>query len=284
MQQKPSPARRRPWTRAAPLAVLAGALIAFLALDGGQFLSLELIKTNRDMLLHYVHEHHALAALLAVAIYTGATALSIPGATVLSLTVGFLFGRWTGTVIILISATGGALLVFLATRYLFAGLAEQRMGKTVRRLASGFERDGFHYLLFLRLVPVFPFWLVNIAPAVTRLRVRTYMAATMLGILPGAFVFSNLGESLSGITGTEQLLSRQSVLALLLLGVFALIPVAVRHMRRGAGPGEEDAVNGGRGAIAQGAPGEAGRSSAGWITMNDGASGTRTADIPDRNH
>ncbi len=222
-------------SRAARLALLllmAAAVATFFALDGPSYLTLETIKSQRDALLALTEEHTLLAALVAMALYTLSTALSLPGATVLSLVVGFLFGRWLGTALILVSATAGATLVFLAARYLFAEAARRRLeGSRAAALIEGFERDAFNYLLFLRLVPLFPFWLVNLAPAFTAIRLRTYIAATAIGILPGCFVFANLGQSLGRIDSLDQLLSLQTLLALALLGALALIPVVARRRR-----------------------------------------------------
>jgi uncharacterized membrane protein YdjX (TVP38/TMEM64 family) len=164
-------------------------------------------------------------------VYTASTALSLPVATPLSLTVGFLFGVWVGTAAILFSATLGATLAFLAARYVFAESVSRRMGTTVRKVISEFHRNDFNYLLFLRMVPLFPFWLINLATAFTPIKVQTYVAATAIGIIPGAFVFTNLGQSLGRIDSPDQLLSFKTVSALILLGIFSLIPVFVKKVR-----------------------------------------------------
>ncbi|HEX7239041.1 MAG TPA: VTT domain-containing protein [Longimicrobiaceae bacterium] len=131
----------------------------------------------------------------------------------------------------------GATAVFLGARYLFADAARKRLGPRARRLAEGFGEDAASYLLFMRLVPVFPFWLTNLVPAFAPVRVRTYVATTAVGILPGSFVFANLGESLGRIGSADQLLSREVVGSLALLGLLALVPVAVRRLRKPK-PGE----------------------------------------------
>jgi uncharacterized membrane protein YdjX (TVP38/TMEM64 family) len=226
------------------LALFIGGLIAFFALGGPQYLSLDSIKANRDHLLALTAAHYATAIVIAFGVYLAATTLSIPGASLLSLTVGMLFGRWVGSAIILLAATVGATLAFLAARYLFAGFARRRLGLDrpaatdgdppglAARLNQGFNDDAFNYLLFLRLVPLFPFWLVNLATAFSEVTVRTYVAATALGILPGVFVFANLGQSLGRIDSTAQLVSPATLGAFALLGLFALVPVLVRRLRR----------------------------------------------------
>lgn len=209
-----------------------GALATFFALGGQRYLTLEILQQNRDALLAYTQTHFWQALLIAVGIYTAATAFSVPGGVILSLAIGFLFGRWVGTGMILVAATAGATLVFLAARYLFADAARQKLGGRLRDLSDGFARDGFNYLLFLRLVPLFPFWLVNLAPAFTSIRLSTYVAATAIGIIPGAFVFANLGQSLGRIQSTSQLVSVETLGALALLGVLALVPVLAKNFMR----------------------------------------------------
>nr|WP_240978667.1 TVP38/TMEM64 family protein [Longimicrobium terrae] len=169
-----------------------------------------------------------LAVLLA---YTVATALSFPGGVLLSLAVGFLFGRWVGTGLVVVAATVGATLAFLSARYLFADAMRQRMGPRLARLSRGFEENAFNYILFTRLVPLFPFWLMNLVPAFTPVRVRVFIVATAIGILPGSFVFTNLGESLASIESAGDLLSAQTLLALGLLGTLSLLPIAIKKFR-----------------------------------------------------
>jgi uncharacterized membrane protein YdjX (TVP38/TMEM64 family) len=221
----------RNWLKPLIFFIFAGGLIAFFALGGDQYLTLETVKSHRDDMLTYVQQHRLLMITGAIIVYTVSTALSIPGALILSLTVGFLFGRWIGTAIIVISATFGATLVFLAARYLFADAAQRRVGNVARKIITGFHANAFNYLLFLRLVPVFPFWLVNLVPAFTPIHLRTYFAATAIGIIPGSFVFANLGQSLGRIDSADQILSPQILMAFVLLGLFALIPVAVKKYK-----------------------------------------------------
>ncbi|HEY3326404.1 MAG TPA: TVP38/TMEM64 family protein [Novimethylophilus sp.] len=219
------------WLKGLIALVFIGALAAFFALGGQRYLTLDTLQQNRDALLDYTQAHFWKALLIAVTVYTAATAFSMPGGVLLSLTTGFLFGRWVGTGVIFISATIGAALVFLAARYLFADAMRAKLGGRLRDMSEGFARDGFHYLLFLRLVPLFPFWLVNLAPAFTGIRLSTYVAATGIGVIPGAFVFANLGQSLGRIRSTSQLVSTETLGALALLGVLALVPVLVKRFR-----------------------------------------------------
>ncbi len=218
------------WQRATILAVLLVAVTAFFALGGGHWLSLDALQARRADLLAFTGQNFWTMIALSGVVYATATALSLPGAAILSLLTGFLFGRVTGTVVIVIAATAGATALLLLTRYLFATAARERLEGNARaaKLLAGFEQGAFSYLLFLRLVPVFPFWLVNLAAALTRIPVRTFVGATVIGIIPGSFVFANLGRFFGSINSTRGLLSVDVLVSLGLLGLLALVPLVVR--------------------------------------------------------
>jgi uncharacterized membrane protein YdjX (TVP38/TMEM64 family) len=218
-------------TKVAILALFLLALAAFFALHGEQHLSLDAVKQNRDALLGFAQAHYGVALVLAFAVYTIATALSLPTGTVLSLTLGFLFGRWVATALIVTAGTLGATILFLAARYLFGEAARRRLGALGDRINEGFTEDGFFWLLFLRLMPLFPYFLVNLAPALTDIRVRTYVAATVIGILPSTLIVTNLGQALANIESTRGLLAPDALFALSLLGLLALLPVLFHHLR-----------------------------------------------------
>lgn len=213
------------------LFIFVAGFIAFFALGGDHWLSLAALKGQRDSLLSFTETHYLATLLAAVLIYTAAVALSIPGAIILSLAVGLMFGRWVGTAVIVFSATLGATLVFLAARYLFAQAVQKRISGLAKKLIEGFNKNAFNYLLFLRLVPLFPFWLVNLAPAFTPIKLRTYVTATAIGIIPGSFVFANLGQSLGRIVSVGQLISVETLGAFALLGVLALAPVVIKRLK-----------------------------------------------------
>jgi len=219
------------WKKVLILLIFVGGFSAFFLLGGDQYLNFSTLKTNRDRLSAYTLNHYWSILIGAMAVYSASTALSLPVATLLSLTIGFLFGLWVGTGIILFSATLGATLAFLAARYVLADVVSRRMGMMAKKLIAEFHRNDFNYLLFLRLIPLFPFWLINLATAFTPIKVQTYVAATAIGIIPGAFVFTNLGRSLGRIDSPDQLLSFKTISALILLGIFALIPVFVKKVR-----------------------------------------------------
>ena len=212
-------------------ALLVGGVVAFFALGGPRYLDLATIKEHRDALLAFTESHFAAALAIAFAVYAGAVAFSLPGGLVLSLTMGFVFGRWIGTALVVVAATVGATLVFLAARYLFADAARRRLGTFGEKINAGFTKNAFSYMLFLRLVPVFPFFLVNLAPAFTTIPLRTYVLATAVGIVPGSFVFVNLGQTLARIDSLKGLVSADVLAGLGLLAAFALLPVAVQKYR-----------------------------------------------------
>ncbi len=157
--------------------------------------------------------------------YAGAVALSLPGG---ARTVACLRTSCSAAAsvprIAVAAATLGATLVFLAARYLFADAARKRLGGAGERINAGFTRHAFSYLLFLRLVPLFPFFLVNLAPAFTSIPVSTYVLATLIGIIPATFVYVNLGEALGHLDSLQGALSFNTLGALALLGLLALVP------------------------------------------------------------
>lgn len=213
------------------LAIVGGIVVAFFALGGQEYLTLDAVKANRDALLEFAEAHFVAALAIAFLVYAGTVALSLPGALVLSLAMGFVFGRWVGTVLVVTAATVGATLVFLAARYLFADAARRRMGPLGAKISAGFTANALNYLLFLRLVPLFPFFLVNLAPAFTGIRLRTYVLGTLLGIIPGSFVYVNLGQALGRIDSLAGLLAPEALGAFVLLGALALLPVIFRKVR-----------------------------------------------------
>lgn len=224
-------ARRRLWLRLAVAALLVGGLVAFVAAGGAQWLTLDALKAHRATLVSYAQTNFAAAFAAAFLLYVAMTLFSLPGGGVMSLAVGFVFGRWVGTILVVAAATIGATLLFLAARYVFSDFARRRLGALGERINAGFTENAFEYMLFLRLVPAFPYFLVNLAPAFTSIPVRTYALATFIGIIPGTFVFVNLGETLGTIDSLSGLLSWQTLGAFALLGALGLLPVLWRKYR-----------------------------------------------------
>lgn len=208
--------------------ILLAGIGAFFYFDLGQYLTLETLKANRDSLLQYTTSHYETAVALFILIYILQTAFSLPGGAVLTLTGGFLFGSLLGTLYVNLGATAGATLAFLAARYLFHGWVEQRFGDRLGAIQEGFAKDAFMYLLTLRLIPIFPFFLLNLVSGLTRIKLGTYVLATSLGILPGSFVFAFAGRQLGTINSLSEIASPPVLLAFTLLGLLALMPVIYR--------------------------------------------------------
>ncbi|HEX9938066.1 MAG TPA: VTT domain-containing protein [Longimicrobium sp.] len=219
------------WKKLALAAVIVGAIAAFFALGGHRWLDFGALKANRARMLEFTERNYATVIVGVAAAYIVLTALSLPQAALLTLASGFLLGRWVGTAVVVVAATIGATLAFLAARYLFADAARRKMGPRLQRLSRGFEEDAFSYLLFLRLVPVFPFWMVNLVSAFTPVTVRTYVAATFIGIVPGTFVYCNLGRRLATLQSGSDLFDRETLVALALLGTLSLVPIAWKKIR-----------------------------------------------------
>lgn len=189
------------------------ALLLGLRFSGlGDLLGLEALRTHRAALTGLVAAHPVLAALAFMAAYVLAVAFSVPGAVWLTIAGGFLFGAWLGTALTVVAATIGATLVFLLARRLFGADALERLGAPAQRLAEGLRRDAAAYLLVLRLVPLFPFFLVNLVPAFAGVGLGVFVATTCLGIVPATLVFSLAGAGLGGVLDQGGALDLRSVL------------------------------------------------------------------------
>lgn len=209
-------------------AVIAVSIGAFFYFDLGRFLSLAALKDNRDKLLSFTEANYVSAAVLFILAYIAVTGLSLPGAVILTLAGGFLFGSMFGTLFVNVGATTGATLAFLAARYLLRDAVEQKFGKWVGPLQEGFTSNAFSYLMTLRLIPLFPFFVVNLVSGLTRMNLGTYVAATALGIIPGSFVYAYAGQQLGTINSIKEIASPNVVAAFVLLGLLALVPTVYK--------------------------------------------------------
>jgi uncharacterized membrane protein YdjX (TVP38/TMEM64 family) len=238
-----APAKRAFLRRVWPLAVLLAGLVAFFALGLDRYLSLQALADNRDWLMAQVRDVPVLAALIYAVVYAGVAAFSIPGGAVLTILGGFLFGTWLGTLYAVTGATLGSVAVFLAARTALADTLRAKAGGAVQRMRAGFQENALSYLLFLRLIPVFPFWLVNLVPALVGVPLRTYVIGTFAGIIPGTFVFASVGSGLDALVaagdklGLHTLLQPNVLLPILGLGLLSLLPVAYKKWRARRAPG-----------------------------------------------
>lgn len=210
------------------LGLFALAVGAFVYFDITQYLSLEALKANRDSLLAYTETHYATAVAVFILAYCLQAALSLPGAAMFTLAGGFLFGTVAGVLYVNIAATSGATLAFLASRYLLRDWVERTFGDRLGPFQEGFATSAFSYLMTLRLVPLFPFFLVNLVSGLTRIRVGQYVLATSLGIIPGSVVFANAGRQLGSINSLGEIASPPVLGAFALLGLLALVPILYR--------------------------------------------------------
>jgi len=203
-----------------------------------QWLTFEHLKAKHVVLKNFVASHFVLMVFSFLGVYILTTALSIPGALLLSLLGGYLFAQPLSTILVVIGATCGATLIFLAARTAIGDLLKKKAGPFLQKMEKGFKENAASYLLFLRLVPVFPFWLVNLAPAFFQIKLRTFIWTTVVGILPGSFVFTQAGRGLGAIFETQKefsigtVLNLQVKIALIALGIFALIPILIKKIMK----------------------------------------------------
>ncbi len=229
------------WQRLWPVALLLIGLALFFALGLGRYFSFEQLKLHRADLLGFVASYPVWAFLLFAAAYAIVVAFSLPVAALVSVTGGFLFGSLLGASGNVIGATVGAIAVFIATKTALADTLRARAGPFVQSMEAGFKDNALSYMLVLRLVPIFPFFLVNIVPALLGVSLRTFALGTFFGIIPGAFVFASIGAGLGSVFDRGEAFSLKGaltpeiIIALVGLALLSLVPV-VYKMWRGRRP------------------------------------------------
>lgn len=202
------------------------------------YLTFESLKEKREALLQYRDQYPVLAPITFILLYITITALSVPGAVFVTLFGGFLFPQPLSTIYVLIGATIGASIIFLAAKTAFGDLLREKAGPVLQKMESGFRENAVSYLLFLRFIPIFPFWLVNLAPAFFGVTLWTFVWTTFIGILPGSAVYTQVGAGLGAILDSGEEFSISAVfnwklrIALIALGLFVLIPVIVKKFRK----------------------------------------------------
>jgi uncharacterized membrane protein YdjX (TVP38/TMEM64 family) len=240
-----------------PVVVVGALALLVYTMGWHRELSLESLVHHRATIDQFVGDHRLAAIAGFIAIYIAVVALSVPGAVFLTTTGGFLFGVLVGGLTSIVGATIGATGVFLIAKSAFGEFLLRRAGPVAAKLAAGFRADAFSYLLFLRLVPVFPFFLVNLATALTGVKLRTFVAATAIGIVPGTFAYALFGAGLDSVIAMQETVynacraagrqdcrldfdlktafTPQLLAGLVALGIAALIPVAVKYFRGRSG-------------------------------------------------
>lgn len=248
-----------PLKRFLPVGVLVAVMALVVSQGWHHYLSLETIAKNRDWLNAMVGEHKLLALSAYFLAYVAVVSMSLPGGVLLTITGGFLFGPILGGSVSVVAATVGATCLFLIAKTSFGEALAAKAGPWLARLTAGFQENALNYLLFLRLVPAFPFWLVNLAPALLGVRLKTFIVGTLIGIIPGTFAFSYVGAGLDSIIDTTRvdfqkclaehpgmsaaeagcsfsinpgsLVTKELLIAFAALGLVALIPVFIRKWK-----------------------------------------------------
>jgi uncharacterized membrane protein YdjX (TVP38/TMEM64 family) len=217
--------------------ILAAGLILFFVLGLDLYLSFEALHENRERLRNLVEANGTLAIAALILGYALAVAFSLPAGAVLTIAAGFLFGTVVAASCVVVGATLGASAVFLAARTAFADLLRAKAGAGMRRMEAGFRENAFHYLLVLRLIPIFPFWLVNLVPAFLGVTLRTYVLATLIGIIPGTVVYASLGNGLGAIFAAGEtpdlgiIFHPEVLLPILALAALAALPVVYKKVK-----------------------------------------------------
>ncbi len=225
---------RRFW----PLALLVVAIAIAWVAGLSQHISWAALARNQALLVTWVASHPVTAPLLYLLIYAAAVLLSLPESAVLTVAAGLLFGTLSGGILAVIGSSAGAIALFLAVRYHLANAIARRRGRFIDAVRMGLRRDGFSYLLAVRLVPAFPFWLVNLAAALSGMRLAPYAAATVLGVIPATFIYASIGTGLGDVLAAgarpdlSVIFSPRILGPLIGLAALALLPVLWRHRKR----------------------------------------------------
>jgi uncharacterized membrane protein YdjX (TVP38/TMEM64 family) len=219
-----APETGKSWAgKAAVIGLVVMGIFAFRYFDLGQYLSLDYIKASQER-FDLLYRSHRLAVIGAyMAIYIAVTALSLPGAVVMTLAGGGLFGLAVGTVAISFASTIGATLACLVSRFLLREWVQGRFGEKLAAINAGIEKEGAFYLFSLRLVPLFPFFVINLAMGLTRMRLWTYFWVSQVGMLPGTVVYVNAGKELARIDSLSGILSPGLLVSFALLGIFPIV-------------------------------------------------------------
>ena len=221
-----------------PLGVLALIIMLIYAFDIHTYLSFDSLKEHRTFLQQFVQEQFALAIVMFFFTYVIVVALSLPGAGIMSITSGFLFGTLLGTAVAMSAATVGATLIFLIAKTALGESLQKKAGPWLEKMRGGFQENAFNYLLTLRLVPIFPFFIINLVPAFLGVKLRDYVLATALGVIPGGFVYVSVGTGIGSIFDSGEEFSMGSVvtpeilIALLGLALLSFVPVIMRFFKK----------------------------------------------------
>jgi len=215
--------QKRILSRLILLVIAALLVLVFFLFDLDRYFTLASLKTQQQAFADYYAEHTLLTLAVYFGIYVVVTALSLPGATVMTLAGGALFGLWTALVIVSFASSIGATGAFIASRFLLRDWVQGHFGDRLGAVNAGIEKDGAFYLFSLRLVPLFPFFVINLVMGLTPIRVLTFYLVSQIGMLPGTFVYVNAGTRLGQVESAAGILSPQLLLSFALLGLFPLL-------------------------------------------------------------
>ncbi len=221
-----------------PLILIATLMAIAYASGFADAISFENLRIHRAEIVSFVAERPYQAPLVYIGVYIVTVALSLPGGAMLSIIGGFLFPQPWATLFVLVGATTGAVCIFLAAQTALGDFMRKRAGGILKKMEKGLHENMVSYLLFIRMVPAFPFFLVNLAPALFGVPLRTYIWTTFIGIIPGAFVFTQAGTGIGSILDDGKELSMSTIfttdvkIALCALALFSLLPVVVKKFRK----------------------------------------------------
>ena len=205
------------------VAAIVAIVVLFNVFDLGNYLTLEYIKQQQSSIDQFYQENSFLTLVVFFVGYVLVTAFSLPGAAVMTLAAGAVFGLLTGLILVSFASSIGATLAFVLSRYLFRDTVQTKFASSIEAINKGIERDGAFYLFALRLVPAFPFFVINLVMGVTKLKVKTFYWVSQLGMLAGTFVFVNAGTQLASIESAAGIFSTEIVLSFILLAILPFI-------------------------------------------------------------
>jgi uncharacterized membrane protein YdjX (TVP38/TMEM64 family) len=221
------------WQRLLPVGVVVALLGTAYATGLTEYFSVESLQANKAAIDSYVASNFVLAAFIYFAVYTIAVSVSFPGASFLTLAGGAIFGWFWGGTITVFAATAGASTIFLIAKSALGDTLEQKAGKRLSKLREGFQADAFNYLLTLRIAPVVPFWITNIAPALFGMDLKRYVIATFAGIIPGTYAYAFIGQQVGAAVGADGGgVVKAVALGLGALAVASVIPLIWKRIRK----------------------------------------------------
>lgn len=221
-----------------PLLIIIAISVTAYILGFTEYISFDMLKEHRGTILAWVDKHPILAPLSYIGFYTVGTAVSFPGAGILTMTGGFVFGQPWATIYTVIGATAGASIIFSICKTAMGAIFRERAKPFLKKMEEGFQKNQASYLLFLRFVPLFPFWIINIAPALFNVPLWTYVWTTFIGIIPGSFAYTQAGTGIGAILDSGEELTLEGILnihmkiALIALAILALVPIIVKQIRK----------------------------------------------------